>query len=147
MPLHRHFAGLLVATLCPSSLAAQHITYDSTAQAWTLTSGPVSYRLVRHDQQVAFDYFGPTSRMSAAPDTAQPARADLTGLLDDQSLDSAFLRLVSDSAVQPSPGVEELRLQFVHASLPLQVDVLRLPAIWRAGVVELEAQAATHSPS
>jgi hypothetical protein len=24
---------------------------------------------------------------------------------------------------------------------------LRLPAIWRAGVVELEAQAATHSPS
>jgi len=137
MPLHRHFAGLLVATLCPSSLAAQHIAYDSTARAWTLTSGPVSYRLVRHDQQVAFDYFGPTTRMSATPDTAQPPRADLTGLVDDQSLDSAPLRLLSDSAVQPSPGVEELRLQFVHASLPLQVDV-RYAAWGETGVLSRE---------
>ena len=66
MPHHRRLlAGLLLATVCSTPAAAQRIAYDSTARSWTLTSGPVSYRLVRRDQQVAFDYFGPTSRMGA----------------------------------------------------------------------------------
>ena len=46
-----------------TSAAAQRIAYDSMAGSWTLTSGPVSYRLVRRAEQVTFDYFGPTSRM------------------------------------------------------------------------------------
>jgi alpha-galactosidase len=137
MLFHRLFAGLLVATACSSPAAAQRIAYDSTARSWTLTSGPVSYRLFRRDQQVAFDYFGPTSRMDAAPDTAQPSHADLTGVVDDQSIEPGSLRLVSDSAVPASPGVEELRLHFVHVSLPLQVDV-RYAAWGETGVFSRE---------
>ena len=72
IPLCRLLSVLLVATLLPTSLAAQHIAYDSAARTWTLTSGPVSYRLFRRDQQLAFDYFGPTSGMAATPDTAEP---------------------------------------------------------------------------
>ena len=97
MPLHRLLTGLLVLSVCSTPAAAQRIAYDSTARSWTLTSGPVSYRLVRRDQQVAFDYFGPTSRMGGAPDTAQPSRSDLTGVAADQSLEPTSLRLLSDS--------------------------------------------------
>ena len=69
MPLRLLFAGLVVATACSAPAAAQRIAYDSMAGSWTLTSGPVSYRLVRRAEQVTFDYFGPTSRMGATPDT------------------------------------------------------------------------------
>jgi alpha-galactosidase len=122
------FAGLLVATVCSTSAAAQRIAYDSTARSWTLTSGPASYRLFRRGRQVAFDYFGPTSRMGAMPDTAHPPRGDLTGVVAEQSLEPASLRLLSDSAVSVSPGVEELRLQFAHVRLPLQLEVRY--AVW-----------------
>ncbi|HEY7637666.1 MAG TPA: alpha-galactosidase [Gemmatimonadales bacterium] len=137
MYFHRLFAGLLLGTICSSSAAAQRIAYDSRAGTWTLSSGLVSYRLVRRDQQVAFDYFGPTSRMGPAPDTARPSRHDLTGLVDEQSLEPASLRLLSDSAVSVSPGVEELRLHFVHASLPLRLD-LRYAAWGETGVFSRE---------
>ncbi len=136
-PLHRLFAALLVATVCSTPAAAQRIAYDSTARSWTLTSGPVSYRLFRRDQQVAFDYFGPTSRMGAAPDTTQLPRADLTGIVADRSLEPASLRLLSDSAIPVSPGVKELRLRFVHVSLPLQLDV-RYDAWGETGVFSRE---------
>ena len=75
MPLRRLLAALPLATIFATSAAAQRIAYDSIAGSWTLTSGPVSYRLVRRTGQVTFDYFGPTLRMGAAPDTtAQPLR-------------------------------------------------------------------------
>src|SRR5690242_5157548 len=110
MALHRFSAALLLATVCPASAAAQRIVYDSTARTWTLTSGPASYRLVRRAQQVAFDWFGPTSRMDAHPDTTQPPGSDLTGIVATQPLELASLRLLSDSVVPASPGVAELRL-------------------------------------
>jgi alpha-galactosidase len=137
MPLHRSLAGLLVATVCSTSAAAQRIAYDSTAGSWTLTSGPVSYRLLRRGHRVAFDYFGPTSRMGGAPETAQPPRYDLTGVAADQSLDPQFLRLLSDSMVVVSPGREELRLHLIHVSLPLQLDV-RYAAWGETGVFSRE---------
>jgi alpha-galactosidase len=137
MPLHRLFVGLLVVTAWSTPASAQRIAYDSTARTWTLTSGPVSYRLVRRDQQVAFDYFGPTSRMGPRPDTAQRSRHDLTGLVANQSLDSASLRLLSDSAIPVSQGVQELRLHFLHVSLPLQLDV-RYTAWGETGVFSRE---------
>ncbi len=138
MPHHRRLlAGLLLATVCSTPAAAQRIAYDSTARSWTLTSGRVSYRLLRRDQQVAFDYFGPTSRMGATPDTAEPSRRDLTGVVADQSLEPASLRLLSDSSMPASHGVEELRLHFVHVSLPLQVDV-RYAAWGETGVFSRE---------
>jgi alpha-galactosidase len=123
MPIRRFFAGALVATVWSAPAAAQHITYDATARTWTLTSGPASYRLVRRDQQVVFDYFGPTPRMGPKPDTTQPSRSDLTGLVADQPLEAESLRLLSDSAIQVSQGVEELRLYFAHVSLPLQLEM------------------------
>jgi alpha-galactosidase len=123
--------------LCARSAAAQHIAYDSTAGVWTLTSGSVSYRLVRRGQQVAFDYFGPTARMRGVPDTAQQSRYDLTGVAADQSLDSPSLQLVSDSIVTLSSGGTELRLQFTHTSLPLQLDV-RYAAWGETGVFSRE---------
>jgi alpha-galactosidase len=137
MPCHRLFVPLLVATVCSTPAAAQRIVYDSTARSWTLTSGPVSYRLFRRDQQVAFDYFGPASRMGPRPDTAEPSRHDLTGLAAEQSLEPASLRLLSDSAVPVSPGVEELRLRFAHVSLPLELDV-RYAAWGETGVFSRE---------
>ena len=75
MPLRRLFAALSLATIFATSAAAQRIAYDSMAGSWTLTSGPVSYRLVRRAEQVTFDYFGPTSRMGTTPDTAAAAHA------------------------------------------------------------------------
>ena len=122
--------------VCSTSAAAQRIAYDSTAGSWTLTSGLVSYRLVRRGQQVAFDYFGPTSQMGEAPDTARPPRYDLTGVAD-RSLEATSLRLLSDSTVLVAPGVEELRLHFIHASLPLQLDV-RYVAWGETGVFSRE---------
>ena len=137
MALHRLLAGLLATTVCSTSASAQRIAYDSAAESWTLTSGPVSYRLVRRGQQVAFDYFGPTSRMGGAPDTAQQTRSDLTGVAADQSLEPTSLRLISDSTVLVAPGVTELRLRLVHASLPLQLDV-RYAAWGETGVFSRE---------
>ncbi len=137
MPLHRLLAGLLATTVCSTPAAAQRIAYDSTARTWTLTSGPVSYRLVRRGQQVALDYFGPTSQMGGAPDTAQQPRYDLTGVAADQSLEATSLRLLSDSIVLLAPGVTELRLRFMHASLPLQLDV-RYAAWGETGVFSRE---------
>ena len=130
-------AGLLVAMLSSTSAAAQRIAYDSTAESWTLTSGPVSYRLLRRGPRVAFDYFGPTSRMGGASDTAQPPRYDLTGVAADQSLEPQSLRLLSDSIVVVSPGREELRLHFIHMSLPLQLEV-RYAAWGETGVFSRE---------
>jgi alpha-galactosidase len=137
MPLCRLLTGLLLATVCSMSAAAQRIAYDSTAESWTLASGPVSYRLLRRGHRVAFDYFGPTSRMGEAPDTTLPSRYDLTGVAADQSLDPRFLRLLSDSTVVVSPGLEELRLHFIHVSLPLELDV-RYAAWGETGVFSRE---------
>jgi len=128
MPSYWLLAGLLLATVFPTSAVAQRIAYDSTAGSWTMTSGPVSYRLVRRARQITFDYFGPTSRMRPAPDTAQPPRYDLIGIAADQSVDPTSVQLRADSTVTVSPGVAELRLHFVHASLPLELDVRY--AVW-----------------
>ena len=136
MPLHRLLAGLLLTTVC-SPAAAQQITYDSTTGSWTLVSGTVSYRLLRRNQRVAFDYFGPAARMGAAPDTAQPSRSDLTGLAADQPLEPDSLRLLSDSTVLVSPAVQELRLRLSHARLPLDLDV-RYAAWGETGVFSRE---------
>lgn len=131
-------AALLTATVFSTPAAAQQIAYDSNAGSWTLTSGPVSYRLVRRADQVGFDYFGPTLKMGAKPDTAtKPPRYDLTGLANDQSLDPPLLRLQSDSTVAVSPGVEELRFHFIHATLPLQLEV-RYTAWGETGVFSRE---------
>jgi alpha-galactosidase len=134
---HRLLAGLLVATVCSTSAAAQRIAYDSTAGSWTLTSGPVSYRLLRRGHQVVFDYFGPTSRMGGAPDTARPPGYDLSGVAANQSLEPTSLRLLSDSTVLVGPGIEELRLHFIHVSLPLRLDV-RYAAWGETGVFSRE---------
>src|SRR4051812_45035971 len=123
MRFHWLLAGLVIAAGCSTSAAAQQMAYDSTTPSWTMMSGPVSYRLLRDGERVAFDYFGPTSRMRSRPDTTQPSPSDLTGIAADQPLDSASLRLVSDSIVQVSSGVLELRLHLRHASLPLELDV------------------------
>ena len=140
MRLRRLFAGALIAIACAAPAAAQRIAYDSTVRSWTLTSGPVSYRLLRRDRQVAFDFFGPTSRMGATPDAAAPSHPDLTGVVTDRSLD-ASLRLLSDSAVSASPGMEELRLHFVHVSLPIEIDV-RYDAWGETGVFSREIRLA-----
>lgn len=123
MPLHRLSLALLLAAAAPAPAAAQRISYDSTAASWTLISGPVCYRLVRRGQYLGFDHSGPASAMPAAPDTAALPRYDLTGLAEDQSLAPTSLRLRSDSVVQLAPDVEELRLRFVHATLPLELEV------------------------
>ncbi len=138
MALRRLLAALPLATIFATSAAAQRIAYDSMAGSWTLTSGPVSYRLVRRAEQVMFDYFGPTLRMAATPDTtAQPPRYDLTGEAGDQSLAPPSLRLRSDSTVAVAPGVEELRLRFIHATLPLELEV-RYAAWGETGVLSRE---------
>jgi alpha-galactosidase len=128
---------LLLTFICSTPAAAQRIAYDSAAASWTLSSGPVSYRLVRRDQQVTFDYFGPTSVMAVRPDTTRPAGFDLTGLAAEQPLDSAALRLESDSIVSISPEVTELRLRFTGLSLPLELDV-RYAAWGKTGVFSHE---------
>lgn len=128
---------MVVAMVCSRSVAAQRITFDSTAGTWTLTSGAVSYRLVRRGAQVGFDWFGPVARMSAAPDTTQPPRSDLTGIVADQPIDPVSLQVRSDSVVSTSPTVAELRLHFVHASVPLQIDV-RYAAYGETGVFSRE---------
>ena len=66
-----------------------------------------------------------------------PSRSDLTGLVADQSLEPASLRIVSDSTVLPSRGVEELRLRLVHLRLPLELDV-RYVAWGETGVFSRE---------
>lgn len=138
MPLDRLLTSLLLAAVCASSATAQQIAYDSSAGSWTLTSGPVSYRLLRTEgEHVAFDYFGPTSGMKPAPDTAQSSRSDLTGLAADQSLEPSSLRLISDSTVRVAPGVQELRLRVRHATLPLDLD-LRYTAWGETGVFSRE---------
>src|SRR4051794_35740791 len=136
MPLQRLLAGLVIAAVCSTSAPAQQIAYDSSMRSWTLVSGRVSYRLLRRGQQVAFDYFGPTSRIGA-PDTRLPPRSDLTGIAADQPLDFASLRLVSDSIVQVSPGVPELRLRLSQAGIPLDLDV-RYAAWGETGVFSRE---------
>jgi alpha-galactosidase len=137
MPLRRPLAVLLVATFGSTPAAAQRIAYDSTTRAWTLTSGPVSYRVLLRNRQVAFDYFGPSSRMGPTPDSAEPSRAELTGLVAEQALEPASLRVQWDSTVTASPGVEELRLHLVHVSLPLELD-LRYTAWGETGVFSRE---------
>src|SRR3954451_20171863 len=127
MPYHRLLAGLVIPAVCSTSAPAQQIAYDSTTRSWTLVSGPVSYRLLRRGQQVGFDYFGPTSRIGA-PDTTLPAN---------QLLDSTSLRLVSDSIVQLSNGVPELRLHLSHVSIPLDLEV-RYTAWAETGVFSRE---------
>jgi alpha-galactosidase len=141
MRVHPLLTVLLAAALCSTPAAAQRIAYDSAAGAWTLISGPVSYRLLRRGPRVAFDWLGPTSRMAEAPDTSPPPRADLAGLAADRSLGPDSLRLVSDSIVTRSRGIEELRLRFAHASLPLELDV-RYAAFGETGVFSREIRLA-----
>ncbi|MGN6393633.1 MAG: alpha-galactosidase [Gemmatimonadales bacterium] len=137
MDLRRLSAMMLLATVWAQSAAAQRIAYDSSAGTWTLTSGAVSYRLVRRDRQVTFDWFGPAARMRPAPDTVQPPRSDLTGIVADQPIDPVSLDLRSDSVVSTSPDQPELRLHFIHARAPLQVDV-RYAAYGETGVFSRE---------
>src|SRR3954463_1946328 len=137
MPYHRLLAGLVISAVCSTSAGAQQIAYDSTTRSWTLRSGPVSYRLLRDGERVAFDYFGPTSGMRSRPDTTQPSPSDLTGIAADQPLEPASLRLVSDSIVKVSSGVQELRLHLSHTSLPLDLD-LRTTAWGETGVFSRE---------
>jgi hypothetical protein len=77
MLLRRLLAALPLATIFATSAAAQRIAYDSMAGSWTLTSGPVSYRLMRRAEQVTFDYFGPT-RGWAQRRTRRRSRCALT---------------------------------------------------------------------
>ncbi len=141
MRFPRLLGTLLAATLSSTPAAAQRIAYDSSAGAWTITSGPVSYRLLRRGPRVTFDWLGPASRMVAAPDTAPPSPADLAGLAADRSLGPDSLRLVSDSIVTVSAGVPELRFRFAHASLPLELDV-RYAAFGETGVFSREIRLA-----
>src|SRR5919205_2063424 len=98
MTVHDWIAAVALATGVAVPALAQGVVYDSSAQSWTLTSGPVSYRLVRRGEQVVFDYFGPTSTMTAVPsESASAPRYDLAGLADGEALAPPSLRLVSQS--------------------------------------------------
>jgi len=77
MPLDRLLAALLLTAVVATPAAAQQIVYDSTAGSWTLTSGPISYRLVRRAEQVTFDYFGAT----AAVASGSPSRLNASYVL------------------------------------------------------------------
>ena len=137
MPPYRFLAVLLVATLGSTPAAAQRIAFDSTAGTWTLTSGPVSYRLLLRSGQVAFDYLGPSSRLTAAPDSARAPGVDGAALVAGRALTPDSLRVRSATVVTPAPGVAELRLELTHRSLPLQIDE-RYTAWGKTGVFSRE---------
>lgn len=112
----------LLLALGVSPALAQRVDYDSKARRWTLTSGPVAYRLAERNDVLVLDYFGPASRMTEwGKATASTPRYDLTGVADGEALSPA-LHIVSQQRRIVAPGVEELLLTLRHAELPLEVQ-------------------------
>jgi alpha-galactosidase len=105
-----------------SLLPAQRVDYDRNARRWTLTSGPVIYRIAERDSALVLDYFGPASRATAWGKTVSSApRYDLAGIADGIPLAPA-LHLVSQRTGAAAPDAVELFLTLRHAELPLEVQ-------------------------
>jgi alpha-galactosidase len=112
----------LLLALGVSPALAQRVDYDSKARRWTLTSGPVAYRLAERNDVLLLDYFGPASRMTEwGKATASAPRYDLAGVADGEALAPA-LHIVSQQRRIVAPGVEELLLTLRHTELPLEVQ-------------------------
>ena len=104
MPLHRLVGGLLVAMVCATSAAAQHIAYDSTARRLDpdLRLGLLSVASPRPAGRVRLLRSDSADGRSAGHGAA--ASHDLTGVAADQSLEPTSLRLLSDSTVRCPPA-------------------------------------------
>ena len=130
-----YIASLLALSAFP--VPAQRVDYDLGARRWTLTSGPVTYRLAERDDVLVLDYFGPASGMTEwAKATSSQPRYDLAGVADGKPLAPA-LHLVRQQIDTIAPGVVELRLGLRHAQLPLEVQA-RYVAWGESGVFTRE---------
>jgi hypothetical protein len=84
---------------------AQGVKRDSANQSWTLTSGPVTYRLARKGEQILLDYFRPSSKLTGwSSAAASQPRYDLAGLAEGRSLAPDALRLVSQRTHSSAGG-------------------------------------------
>ena len=98
---------------------AGSVLHDSTDQSWTLTSGPVTYKLAERHDQLVLEYFGP---LGAKVWNKTNLHGDMGGLADGESLESGSLRLTSQESRSLAPGVEELLLRLKHTHLPLEIE-------------------------
>ena len=138
----RGSALLLALGLLGSAPASgQGVAFDSARQSWTLHTGPVTYRLVAHDGRVALDYYGPAAKESdttrVAPSYPRLQALLFAGTVGGLPLDSSSLHLAAQRIVAVSPGVDELRLTFRHATLPLEIEE-RYAAWGETGVITRE---------
>jgi alpha-galactosidase len=132
------FVALIVPpTLGGSALPAQRVDYDRDARRWTLTSGPVIYRIAERDSALVLDYFGPASRAAEWGKTiSSTPRYDLAGVADGNPLAPA-LHLVSQRTRTVAPGAAELLLTLRHSESPLEVQA-RYRAWGESGVFTRE---------
>ena len=143
---------LVLGLVAAAPAAGQRIAFDSARQSWTLRSGPVVYRLVAHEGRVALDYFGPAANESettrVAPSYPRVPALLFAGIAGGMPLDSSSLHLAAQRIVAVSAGIEELRLTFRHATLPLEVEE-RYAAWHETGVItrELKHSAIIYWPS
>lgn len=123
-------AGMLCATaVLPSGALAAQIRFNSESRTWTLTTGPVEYRLRQDKQGVMLDYFGP-----AGMPAWDPGRHDLfdtpgsffeiSGMAEGREIRPEELELVSHETTTPKPGAPGLRLLYRHRRLPLEIEAL-----------------------
>jgi len=111
---------LLVSARC----VAANIVHDAISNAWTLTSGAETYRLVDRNGVLSVGYFGPTVQAPKTVGTAQETlRPVLIGEVEGEPLSGDAMQLVDEQTSSPTPGVQVLTLKLRHRRLSIDAVV------------------------
>lgn len=118
------FITALVLMLAAAHRMTADVKYDERKHLWTLTTGPVEYRLEEDHGIVALQYFGPSGEpawLAPKPRLRNYVRFDLSGQVEGQSLRPEELELTAEKISQPASDRAELLLTFRHRHLPFEV--------------------------
>ena len=114
----------LFGTLLLAASGLAGIRHDPTAKTWSLTSGPVEYRLRQQNDTVYLQYLGPAGRPDwPAPGWPWTGAYETAGRIEGQDLLPEDLSLVSNRVSSAQAEVDELRLTFRHRRLPIELEV------------------------
>lgn len=126
------FPWLILLLWCAPLPSWGGIHFDAAKNHWTLTSGPVEFRLVQREGSVFVSYLGPAGGADWKPLNLPGGQGrpdfpwniwETAGKVNDLGLYPADLFLTSQKVNKVGANIEELILSFQHRQLKLTLEV------------------------